>query len=73
MANKEIKPLLGEPVFTFRAKDNLSIEVVLTYRRMLLEQGYEAASDIIKSIDEWVEQADDWRESHSEHCQLPSF
>ena len=70
---KEIKALPGEPIFTFRAKDDLAVDVVLGYRKLLLEKGYAEDSDMIKSINEWVEQACEWREKNCDACHLPNF
>ena len=73
MAKKVINTLPGEPSITFRAKDDLFTSVVTHYKDLLLARGYEEGDDMITSLDEIIDEADNWRELNSDKCQLPTF
>ena len=73
MAEKQITPLPGEPVITFRAKDDLFTSVVTNYKDLLLARGYKPDSKMIGSLDDMIDEADAWRELNPDKCQLPTF
>jgi len=71
---KVLSPAIDdEPMITFRAKDDLSIGVVERYKQEVLANDPDEESDMIKSLDEWIERAKEWRAEHPALCQLPTF
>ena len=74
LLDKRFSPgLSDEPFFTFRAKDDLAGKVILAYRALLRQHNYSEVSDEIRSIDEWLNRREQWREENPELCQMPTF
>ena len=63
----------NEPMMTFRAKDNLSIDVVTRYHELLVTAGEASDSLMLQSVNEWLEKAKEWRAIHPELCQHPTY
>lgn len=74
LEKKPVIPHEGEPVFVLRAKDDVAIEAVHAYKRALLDfVKYSQENPIIKSIDQWLEDAEQWRADNPDKCQTPTF
>lgn len=74
LEKKPIVPHPGEPVFVFRAKDDIAMDAIKAYRAALLKYvNYSEDSDIIISIDQWIERANAWRRNNPDKCQPPTF
>ncbi len=56
-----------EPLFLFRAQDELLLEVLTYYRALRAKKG--ASQEALNRMDEQVERIRTWQESH--HTQLP--
>ena len=71
---KKLSPAVdNEPMLTFRAKDNLSYDVVNNYKEMLLTAGVNPGDVQIQSLEEWLERATEWRKEHPDLCQFPTY
>ncbi len=56
------------PVFILKAKDNLALNTVWSYRQQCLSAGLtEQADEVRKAYREIIE----WRKRHPEVCQMP--
>lgn len=69
MVAKRVEPMLGEPVFTIRAKDAIAVRAVLRYATYARDAG--CTDDFITEVHMRASEMDVWQRTHPELVKLP--